>query len=153
MHSGPSGFENSQDSRTPRTFMAWIWQMGESSINQEIRSFRRRVPQRAFRPRSNQIKFDAGPSRFRPVLPTSSLASERHSFQPTRPPCMHPHQQCDVNYRKIRRATVWSYEFHRRIDGRVPPAEVTRPYAKLSIPTDHAIVHITLLVAVRRHYP
>ena len=39
------------------------------------------------------------------------------------------------------------YKFHRRIDGRVPPAEVTRPYEKLPIPTDLAIVHITLLVA------
>jgi hypothetical protein len=56
------------------------------------------------------------------------------------------HQQCDVNYREIRRATVWSYKFHRRIDGRVPPAEVTRPYEKLPIPTDLEIVHITLLV-------
>ena len=60
------------------------------------------------------------------------------------------HQQCDVNYREIRRATLWSYEFHRRIDGRVPPAEGTRPYEKLPIPTDLAIVHITLLVARRR---
>ena len=25
------------------------------------------------------------------------------------------HQQCDVNYREIRRATLWSYGFHRRI--------------------------------------
>ena len=58
------------------------------------------------------------------------------------------HQQCDVNYREIRRTTVWSYEFHRRIDGRVPSAEGTRPYEKLPIPTDLAIVHITLLVAV-----
>ena len=56
------------------------------------------------------------------------------------------HQQCDVNYREIRRATVWSYEFHRRIDGRVPPAEGTCPYEKLTIPTDLAKVHITLLV-------
>ena len=53
-----------------------------------------------------------------------------------------------MDYREIRRATVWSYEFHRRIDGRVPPAEGTRPYEKLTIPTDLAIVHITLLVAV-----
>ena len=51
-----------------------------------------------------------------------------------------------MNYREIRRATVWSYEFHRRIDGRVPPPEGTRPYEKLPIPTDLAIVHITLLV-------
>ena len=58
----------------------------------------------------------------------------------------HSHQQCDVNYREIRRATVWSCTFHRRIDGRVPPAEVTRPYEKLPIPADLAIVHITLLV-------
>ena len=56
------------------------------------------------------------------------------------------HQQCDVNYREILRATVWSYEFHRRIEGRVPPAEGTRPCEKLAIPTDLAIVHITLLV-------
>jgi hypothetical protein len=56
------------------------------------------------------------------------------------------HQQCDVNYREIRRATVWFYEIHRRIDGRIPPAEVMRPYEKLPIPTDLAIVHITLLV-------
>ena len=51
-----------------------------------------------------------------------------------------------MNYREIRRATVWSYEFRRRIDGRVPPAEVTRSYEKLPIPTDLAIVQITLLV-------
>ena len=57
------------------------------------------------------------------------------------------HQQYDVNYREVRRTTVWSYEFHRRIDGPVPPAEGTRPYEKLPIPTDLAIVHITLLVA------
>ena len=56
------------------------------------------------------------------------------------------HQRCDVNYCEIRRATVWSYEFHRRIDGRAPPAEGTRPYEKLPIPTDLAIVDITLLV-------
>ena len=54
-----------------------------------------------------------------------------------------------MNYREIRRATVWSYEFYRRIDGRVPPAEGTRPYEKLTIPTDLAIAHITLLVAVK----
>ena len=54
--------------------------------------------------------------------------------------------QCDVNYFDIRRATVWSYEFHRRKDGRVPPAEGTGPYEKLPIPTDLEIVHITLLV-------
>ena len=59
------------------------------------------------------------------------------------------HQQCHVNYRKIRRTTVWSYEFHRRIDGRVPHAEGTRPREKLTIPTDLAIVHITLLVVGR----
>ena len=59
------------------------------------------------------------------------------------------HQQCDVNYREIRRAAVWSYEFHRRINGRVPPAEGTRPYEKLTIPTDLAIVRITLLVVVQ----
>ena len=59
------------------------------------------------------------------------------------------HQQCDVNYREIRRATVWSYNFHRRIDGRVPPSEGTRPYGKLTIPTDLAIDHITLLVDLR----
>jgi len=59
------------------------------------------------------------------------------------------HQQCDVNYLEIRRATLWSYEFHRRIDGRVPPAEGTGPYEKLPIPTDLAIVHITLLVDIR----
>ena len=53
-----------------------------------------------------------------------------------------------MSYREIRRATVWSYKFHRIIDGRVPPAEVTRPYEKLPIPTDLAIVHITLLVVV-----
>ena len=58
------------------------------------------------------------------------------------------HQQCDVNYREIRRATVWSYKFHRRIDGCVPPAELTRPYEKLPIPTDLALAHITLLVVV-----
>ena len=57
------------------------------------------------------------------------------------------HQQCDVIYREIRRATVWSYKFHRRIDGCVPPAEGMRPYEKLTIPTDLAIVDITLLVA------
>ena len=51
-----------------------------------------------------------------------------------------------MNYREIRRATVWPYTFNRRIDGRVPPAEVTRPYEKLPIPTDLAKVHITLLV-------
>jgi len=56
------------------------------------------------------------------------------------------HQQCDVNYREIRRAIVWSYEFHRRIDGRVPPPEGTRPYEKLPILTDLAIVYITSLV-------
>ena len=60
------------------------------------------------------------------------------------------HQQCYVNYREIRRAPLWSYEFHRRIDGRVPPAEGTRPYEKLPIPTDLAIAHITLLVVRRR---
>ena len=57
-----------------------------------------------------------------------------------------------MNYFEIRRAvgtsTVWSYEFHRRIDGRVPPAEGTRPYEKLPIPTDLEIVHITLLVGL-----
>ena len=56
------------------------------------------------------------------------------------------HQQCDVNYFEIRRAlgptTVWSYAFHRRIDG-----EGMRPYEMLPIPTDLEIVHITLLVA------
>ena len=51
------------------------------------------------------------------------------------------HQQCDANYREVRRATVWSYEFHRRIDG-----EGMRPYEKLPIPTDPDIVHITLLM-------
>ena len=68
--------------------------------------------------------------------------------------CQHPrrtrpphHQQCDVNYREIRRPTVWSYEFHRIIDGRVPSPEGMRPYEKLPIPTDPDIVHITLLVA------
>ena len=55
-------------------------------------------------------------------------------------------QQCDVNYREMSRDTVWSYKFHRRINGRVPPVEVTRPYEKATIPTDLAIVHITLLV-------
>ena len=60
------------------------------------------------------------------------------------------HQQCDVNYREIHRATVWSCEFHRRIYGRVPPAEVTRPYEKLPIPTDLAMVHIILLVVRSR---
>ena len=50
-----------------------------------------------------------------------------------------------MSYREIRRATVWSYELHRRMDGRVAP-EGTRPYEKLPIPTDLAIVHITLLV-------
>ena len=56
------------------------------------------------------------------------------------------HQQSDVNYREICRATGWSYEFHRRIEGCITPAEVMRPYEKLPIPTDLAIVHITLLV-------
>ena len=54
-----------------------------------------------------------------------------------------------MNYREIRRAAIWSYEFQRRIDGRMPPAEGTRPYEKLPIPTDLAIVHITLLVGPR----
>jgi len=58
------------------------------------------------------------------------------------------HQQRDVNYREIRRATVWSYEFHRRIDGRMPSPEGMRPYDKLTNPTDLAMVHITLLVVV-----
>jgi len=58
------------------------------------------------------------------------------------------HHQCHVNYIEIRRTTVWSYEFRRIIDGRVPPAEGTRPYEQLPIPTDLAIVHITLLVEV-----
>ena len=60
--------------------------------------------------------------------------------------CETEHQQCDVNYCEIRRATVWSYEFHRRIDGRVSLAEATGPYEKLPIPTDLEIVHITLPV-------
>jgi len=59
------------------------------------------------------------------------------------------HQQCDVNYIEIRRTAVWSYEFRRRIDRRVPPAEGTRPYEKLPIPTNLDIVHITLLVGGR----
>ena len=63
------------------------------------------------------------------------------------------HQQCDVNHREIRRAAVWSYKFYRRIDDGVPPAEVTRPYEKLPIPTGLAIVHITLLVAHSRPNP
>ena len=73
-------------------------------------------------------------------------APHQRLFRPTGQ--VHPvfHRQWDVNYREILRATVWSYEFHRRIDGRVPPAEGTRPYEKLTIPTDLAIVHITLLV-------
>ena len=54
-----------------------------------------------------------------------------------------------MNYREIRRAAVWSYEFHRSIDGRVPPAVGTRPYEKLPIPTDLAIVHIIVLVVSR----
>ena len=61
---------------------------------------------------------------------------------------LHPHQQCDVNYREIRRPTVCSYKFHRRIDG-----EGMRPYEKLPIPTDPDIVHITLLVACTLHSP
>ena len=56
-----------------------------------------------------------------------------------------------MNYRAIRRATPRSYKFHRRIDGRAPPAEVMRPYEKLPIPTDLAIVHITLLVRGPAH--
>jgi len=52
------------------------------------------------------------------------------------------HQQCDVNYIEIRRTTVWSYEFRRRIDGRVPPAEGTRPYEKLPIPTNLDIPYL-----------
>ena len=60
------------------------------------------------------------------------------------------HQQCDVNYIEIRRTTVRYYEFRRRIDGRVPRAEGTRPYEKLPIPTDLDIVHITLLVGSAR---
>ena len=39
--------------------------------------------------------------------------------QQLRHQCRSNHQQCHVNYREIRRATVWSYEFHRGIDGRV----------------------------------
>ena len=74
------------------------------------------------------------------VYGMSSVSISEESANPT------DHQQCHVNYREIRRATVWSYEFHRRIDGRVPPAEGTRPYEKLTIPTDLAIVHITLMV-------
>jgi hypothetical protein len=62
---------------------------------------------------------------------------------------LHVHQQCGVNYHEVRRATVWSYEFHRRIDGRMPPAEGTRPCEKLPIPTDLAIAHITLLVGAQ----
>jgi len=60
------------------------------------------------------------------------------------------HQQCDVNYIEIRRAAVWSYGFHKRIDGRVSPAEATGPYEKLPIPTNLDIVHITLLVEMMR---
>ena len=56
-----------------------------------------------------------------------------------------------MNYIEIRRATVGSYEFRRRIDGRVPPAEGTRPYEKLPISTDLDIVHITLLVVAQAH--
>ena len=37
------------------------------------------------------------------------------------------HQQCDVNCREIRRATVWSYALHRRIDGLMPSPEGMRP--------------------------
>ena len=62
---------------------------------------------------------------------------------------MHVHQQCDVNYREIRRPSVSSYEFHRRIEGRMPSPEGMRPYEKLPIPTDPDIVHITLLVGTR----
>ena len=62
------------------------------------------------------------------------------------------HQQCDVNYFEIRRAvgpsSVWSYEFHRRIDGRMPSPEGLRPYEMLPIPTDLETVHITLLVVI-----
>ena len=53
-----------------------------------------------------------------------------------------------MNYIESRRTTVWSYEFRRRIDGRVSPAEATGPYEKLPIPTNLDIVHITLLVVV-----
>ena len=60
------------------------------------------------------------------------------------------HQQCDVNYLEIRRAvgpsSVWSYEFHRMIHGRMSPPEAMRPCEMLPIPTDLEIVHITLLV-------
>jgi hypothetical protein len=47
------------------------------------------------------------------------------------------HQQCDVNYFEIRRAvgpfSVWSYEFHKRTDGRMPSPEGMRPYEMLPI--------------------
>ena len=50
------------------------------------------------------------------------------------------HQQCDVNYFEIRRAvgpsTVWSYEFHRRIDGQVNSESLpvpTKSYRSLRI--------------------
>ena len=77
------------------------------------------------------------------ALPSADLPAEATSFKGhTR-----DHQQCEVNYFEIRRAvgpsTIWSNEFHRRIDERVPPAEGTRPYEKLLIPTDLEIVHIT----------
>jgi len=62
------------------------------------------------------------------------------------------HQQCDVNYFEIRRAvgpsSVWSYEFHRIIDGRISSPKAMRPYEMLPIPTHLEIVHITLLVVI-----
>ena len=54
---------------------------------------------------------------------------DRQEFVPGR------HQQCDVNYREIRRATVWSYKFHRRIDGRVN-AQHLSIYSSLRKATD-----------------
>ena len=69
---------------------------------------------------------------------------------PRDPQPWHDHQQCDVNYFEIRRAvgpsSVWSYEFHRIIDGRMSSPEAMRPYEMLPIPADLEIIHITLLV-------
>ena len=57
-----------------------------------------------------------------------------------------------MNYFENRRAvgpsSVWSYEFHRIIDGRMSSPEAMRPYEMLPIPTDLEIAHITLLVVV-----
>ena len=61
------------------------------------------------------------------------------------------HQQCDANFLEFRRAALWSYEFHRRMDGHVPPAEGEGPYEKLPIPTDLAMVHIPSLVEGPEH--